>query len=64
VLEHPCPECGEEFLAMWQVAVEAQADRYTPVFGGPIVLDYGRCDRCHTDYERTDKGPWRRQGSG
>jgi hypothetical protein len=62
VVEHPCPTCGEDFVAVWQVAIGAPDDGYTPVFGGPVVLDYGRCDTCHRDYERADDGPWRRQG--
>ena len=61
MVEYPCPACGEDFVVVWQVAIGAPSDGYTPVFGGPVVLDYGRCDSCHTDYERTVDGPWRRR---
>jgi hypothetical protein len=63
VLEHRCPECGEEFEVVWGVSIGAHADDYTPVFGGPVVIDYGRCATCHREYERTSAGPWRRRGS-
>ena len=61
---HRCPECGEEFVTVGQVAIGAPADGYTPVFGAPVVIDHGRCGACHRDYQRTDDGPWGLQGSG
>ena len=60
MLEHRCPECGEEFEVVWQVAI-GTAGGYTPVFGGPVVIDYARCTTCHREYERTSAGPWRRR---
>lgn len=63
MLEHRCPECDQDFASMWQVAIGV-AGGYTPVFGGPVVLDIGRCDTCNRSYERTAGGPWRRQGAG
>ncbi|MDQ1680166.1 MAG: hypothetical protein QOI42_1025 [Frankiaceae bacterium] len=60
--EHRCPECGEEFEVVWGVSIGAHADDYTPVVGGPVVIDYGRCATCHREYERTSAGPWRRRG--
>jgi len=52
-----------EFVAVWQVAIGASEGGYTPVFGSPVVLDYGRCDACHGEYERTGDEPWRRRGA-
>src|SRR5438046_1303150 len=43
VQEPRCPECGEEFEVVWGVSIAAHADDYTPVFGGPVVIDYARC---------------------
>jgi hypothetical protein len=39
-----CPECGQDFESMWQVAV-GDSGGYQPVFGGPVVLDVGRCNK-------------------
>lgn len=58
VADHRCPGCGEEFVAVWQVAIGAEGG-YTPVFGGPVVLTHGRCDACHTEYERIGDESWR-----
>jgi hypothetical protein len=59
-LANRCPGCGEEFVAVWQAAIGASEGGYKPVFGGPVVLNYGRCDACHTEYERTVEEPERR----
>jgi hypothetical protein len=63
VADHRCPGCGKEFVAVWQVAIGEEGG-YTPVFGGPVVLYYGRCDACHEEYERTGDEPWGRRGAG
>jgi hypothetical protein len=57
-----CPECGQDFESMWQVAV-GDSGEYQPVFGGPVVLDVVRCNNCNMNLERVDGGPWHRQGS-
>lgn len=54
-----CPQCGREFESIWGVTV-GDAGGYKPVFGGPVVLDLGRCNNCNITFERTDAGPWRR----
>jgi hypothetical protein len=41
---------------MWQVAV-GDSGGYQPVFGGPVVLDVGRCNQCNINLERVDGGP-------
>ena len=48
----------------WSPPKRLPLRRYTPVFGGPVVLDYGPCDTCQRDYQRTGAGPWRQQESG
>ena len=63
MVEAGCPECGGDFGALWQVTVGTDLKGYTPVFGGPVVLDMGRCNNCDMSFERIDAGPWRRQGS-
>jgi hypothetical protein len=60
-VEYRCAACGEDFIAVWQVAIGASDNGYAPVFGGAVVLGYGRCDTCHTDYERMGDGSWRRR---
>ena len=50
-------------MAVWQVAIGEEGG-YTPVFRGPVVLHYGRCDVCHVEYERAGGGLWRRRGAG
>jgi hypothetical protein len=59
--EYACPECGDEFGSVWYVAV-GDSGGYKPVFGGPVALDVGRCDKCNTTYERSDGDPWCKQG--
>ena len=63
MVENRCPECDEDFASTWQVAIGTDGG-YTPVFGGPVVLEGGRCDTCNRSYEPTDGGPWRRQEAG
>ena len=43
-LANRCPGCGEEFVAVWQLAIGASQGGYKPVFGGPVVLNYGRAN--------------------
>ena len=57
-----CPQCGQEFEVVWGVTVGDSGD-YTPVFGGPVAYDKALCDRCHLNFERTNHGLWRRQGT-
>jgi hypothetical protein len=57
-----CPECGQPFEPVGQVAI-GDPGGYQPVFGGPVVLDVGRCDNCNTNLERVNGGEWHRQGS-
>jgi len=63
MVDHRCPRCGEEFVSVWQVPIGEEGG-YTPVFGDPVVLHYGRCDACHTESEHSGDGPWRGRGTG
>jgi hypothetical protein len=56
-----CPECGGEFGPLWRVSVRTNMHEYTPVFGGPVVLDIARCNGCNVSFERAEGQPWRRQ---
>ena len=61
MIDHACPECGGEFGSVSHVTVGTDPKGYTPVFGGPVVLDIGRCNTCNISLERVDGGPWGRQ---
>jgi hypothetical protein len=63
MVENGCPECGHEFDTVWQVAVGTNLQGYTPVFGGPVVVDIGRCNNCNTSFERIGDGTGHRQGA-
>jgi len=63
VVDHRCPRCDKEFVSVWEVPVGEEGG-YRPLFGDPVVLHYGWCDGCQTDYEHTGDESWRRRGSG
>ena len=56
-----CPECGGEFGPLWRVSVGTNMREYTPVFGGPVVLDIVRCKNCSISFERVEGQTWERQ---
>jgi hypothetical protein len=62
MVEERCPECGGEFESVWHVSVGTKTQGYTPVLGGPGVVEIGRCNTCNISFERLDAGPWHRQG--
>jgi hypothetical protein len=58
-----CSECGGRFGPRWQVTVGTNMEGYTPLFGGPVVVDIRTCQVCNTTFERLDGGEWQKQAA-
>lgn len=55
--DYRCPDCGQEFEAVWRVTV-GDSTGYTAVLA-PEVRDVANCGSCDARFERTEGGHWR-----